>query len=180
MNEKLYFLAILPSPEIQEKVTKYKLYASEHFNSSHALKSPPHITLIPPFWWEEKRIDEMETSVKEMIRDVFSFPVQLNGFGCFKPRVIYVDVVSSELLNDLQSRLKAGLKTRFGLSPDKRPEYHPHMTVAFKDLSKSKFYSAWEYFRQQSFSVQFEAEEVTLLTYNRKRWRIASQFSLNL
>jgi 2'-5' RNA ligase len=177
MNEKLYFLALLPPPDIQDEVTRYKQYAAEYFNASHALKSPPHITLIPPFWWEENRISEIIEWVENWTTQTASFTIALNDFDCFKPRVIYIDVVPNVELTQLQNHLKIGLKTKFQLSPDKRPDYHPHMTVAYKDLSKRMFYAAWDYYQKQSFKHHFQVNGVSLLKHNQKRWKIDTELS---
>jgi len=48
----LYFFAVVPPEEIQSSVTDIKQDFKERFNASHALKSPPHITLIPPFKYD--------------------------------------------------------------------------------------------------------------------------------
>ena len=41
----LFFIALLPPPEVQEIATKIKLEFAEIYNSRAALKSPPHVTL---------------------------------------------------------------------------------------------------------------------------------------
>ncbi|MFN6233029.1 MAG: 2'-5' RNA ligase family protein, partial [Microcystis sp.] len=47
----LFFIALLPPPEVQEIATKIKVEFAEIYNSRAALKSPPHVTLQPPFRW---------------------------------------------------------------------------------------------------------------------------------
>ena len=59
----------------------------------------------------------------------------------------------------------------------KRP-FAPHMTVAFRDLTKKNFKLAWQQFKTQELYFQFTATELTLLRHNKKRWQIHSQFPL--
>jgi 2'-5' RNA ligase len=49
VEEKLYFIAIIPPQPYKEKIAGIKQSFAEIYHVSHALKSPPHITLIPPF-----------------------------------------------------------------------------------------------------------------------------------
>ena len=54
MNQKKdhfsrFFIAILPPETIQREITDFKEEIARDFKSSHALKSPPHITLLMPF-----------------------------------------------------------------------------------------------------------------------------------
>ena len=48
-DQKLYFIALVPPEPIFTEVEELKNYFSQHFESSAALKSPPHITLHMPF-----------------------------------------------------------------------------------------------------------------------------------
>ncbi len=45
----LYFIGILTPPNIDDTVLEWKKYMQRHFNCKVALRSPAHITLIPPF-----------------------------------------------------------------------------------------------------------------------------------
>jgi 2'-5' RNA ligase len=49
MVKSPWFIAVIPPEDIQEAVTALKREAAARFESRHALKSPPHVTLIPPF-----------------------------------------------------------------------------------------------------------------------------------
>jgi 2'-5' RNA ligase len=151
MEHLLWFIAILPPPEIQDEVTAFKLQAKERFKSKHALKSPPHITLIPPFRMAEAELEPMKSFLSRFSAARHPFELELSGFDCFAPRVIFVDISSSETLADLQSQLKQDLKATLDLELRMRPDFHPHMTIAFKDLKRSKFEEAWTFFKQQIY-----------------------------
>lgn len=178
MGQQLYFVALIPPPEIEVEVKQFKLFASQQFGSSHALKSPAHITLVPPFWWQSTLIGEMAVILQKSIKSTPGFEIELNGFACFRPRVIYVDVMPSSELSCLHGLLKELFRLQWNLQPERRPHYKPHMTIAFKDLSKSNFYKAWDYFSSKEYCRKFIANSVYLMVHREGRWSIESNIPL--
>ncbi len=172
MSTSIYFLAILPPDDILEEVATFKYYARDHFDSARALRSPAHITLEPPFKWEDDRISELKEKIQAFDNSQTAFPVSLHNFSSFPPRVIFVDVVLSAELEALQAALKLHMRNAVGIKSD-RPErpYHPHMTVAFKDLRKSMYGRAWEYFKQVSYERSFEVSSFWILKHDGKIWQ---------
>ena len=71
VDQKLYFIALVPPEPIFTEVEELRTYFSHHFESSAALKSPPHITLHMPFWLkagkESLLIEQLEKITKERI-----------------------------------------------------------------------------------------------------------------
>ncbi len=176
MQKPLYFIALLPGMEIGEEVTRFKEYAAEHFKSSRALRSPPHITLFPPFRWAEE--ESLIGSLQSFAVGEEPVPVFLTGFNCFAPRVIYVDVALSDELKALQRRLEIHLEKSLGMKNKSKHDFHPHMTVAFKDLRRSLFKEAWAYFSEIAYDRFFEARSVALLKHSGKRWEVYREFEM--
>jgi 2'-5' RNA ligase len=56
--------------------------------------------------------------------------------------------------------------------------FHPHITIANRDLAKSDFRKAWEYFNGLEFQKQFTTSAISLLRHNNKEWEIAASFPL--
>ncbi|WP_080239338.1 2'-5' RNA ligase family protein [Spirosoma rigui] len=171
---KLYFMALLPDPGIQAEVTRFKQAAQEHFGSSQALKSPAHITLIPPF--RTDRTDFAALQTVAMAQNPFM--VQLRHFDRFDNRVIFVDVVPASALLACQTRLADFCASQFAITPDSRP-FHPHMTVAFKDLRQAIFPDAWAYFSAQSYERTFTARGITLLVHTGQQWQVDQTFAFS-
>lgn len=176
MVSPLFFIALLPDEEIQEEVTQFKAYAAERFRSSRALRSPPHITLIPPFRWPDGRVEELCAVLEPFAGEEKPFRLGLNNFGCFPPRVIFVEVERKVELLELQWRLEAYLAASLGLAFKSRHDYNPHMTVAFKDLHRRVFPEAWAHFSQQQYQREFIAGALTLLQHDGRRWQVLEQF----
>lgn len=170
--QPLYFIALLPPEKIRSEVTAFKQYAGEHFGSFHALSSPPHITLKPPFRWEREREKELKGALQRFNESWGTFEVCLNGFDRFDERVIFVDVEAGAEMYQRQKELTAYLEQELSLKPKDRRPWHPHMTIAFRDLSREMFRRAWPYFRQQKYRRCFSAERASLLRHNGKRWEV--------
>ncbi|MCI5082507.1 MAG: 2'-5' RNA ligase family protein [Saprospiraceae bacterium] len=174
----LFFIAVLPDDEIQAEVTSFKQTAAERFDSARALTSPPHITLIPPFRWKAERLPALLDSLKEFDFSEAPFELELNGFDVFEPRVIFVAPSPNEVLNNLQQELKNKLKEEIELSYRDHFGFHPHMTIAFKDLTESNFAKAWAWFKQVEYKRYFIVDSISLLQHNGQRWIVHSTYSL--
>jgi 2'-5' RNA ligase len=180
-SKQRFFIALVPPPDIQQHITEIKLYFAEHYNSRGALNSPPHITLQPPFEWLVADIPKLEESLNQFSANRLSIPVTLSGFAAFAPRVIYVDVVKSPELLQIHKDLMIYMEAYFAIVDrvsQSRP-FVPHMTVAFRDLTKQNFQTAWLEFAGRSLHFEFTASALTLLLHNGSRWNISNQFPLS-
>ena len=178
MSTQLFFVAIIPPPEIRTEVNAFKRYAAAHFRSKRALNSPPHITLFPPFRFPPARSEDLKSCLRDFSDGQDSFYIRLSGFDAFIPRVIFVDVELNDDLKQLQSGLKDRLLSDLQLSSGDRRDFHPHMTVAFKDLRKSVFPLAWEHFSQIEYERLLKVDAIHLLRHSNRRWRVDASFPL--
>lgn len=181
-TEPLFFIALLPPPAIQEYATEVKSHFDQYYASRHAFKSPPHVTVQPPFRWQPERLEVLSESVSTFARSQFPIPITLNGFGAFPPRVIFINVDRSDPLLTLHHRLIEHLETSIGLvdSKEKSRPYKPHMTIAFRDLTQQNFKLAWQEFKARSLQLEFTASSLTLLMHDRQRWQIHTEFPFNM
>ena len=176
----LHFIAIAAPEEINQQVLQWKFYMRDHFQCKVALKSPAHVTLIPPFELPHHLLAEMQELLHPFASRQQGFPIQLKNFAAFKPRVIYVGVLPSEPLNELRTALETTLlqSNRFPIKKEDRP-FHPHVTIANRDLRKEDFPLAWQHFQQINYEASFMASAIALLRHNGQVWEIAHSFPLN-
>ncbi|MTJ07719.1 2'-5' RNA ligase family protein [Anabaena sp. UHCC 0204] len=120
-----FFIALLPPQHIQEYANSIKQYFADKYASRSAQKSPPHITLQPPFEWPDNAVSNLGI----------------------------IDQVS------------------------KTSPFVPHLTVAFRDLTKQNFRTAWPEFVQRQLHFEYTATHLTLLIHNGKCWNIKSKFA---
>ena len=177
-NQKIYFIAILPDEEFQTQVTGIKRYIAENFQSKHALRSPPHITLHMPFKWQEEKEKIVFQTLLDFCKGKEEFEVSMNGFDVFEPRVIFIDLEPNQSLQDLQSELVRQMKTGMNLfnANYKDRGFHPHMTIAHRDLKKPKFYEAWDHFKDKELAHTFSVKSIWLLKHNGKTWDTYREF----
>lgn len=180
-KKKRFFIALLPPDEIQQVVRKVQQHFVEVYNSSAALRSPPHITLQPPFEWELKDLPKLEQTLTEFVKTRSPIPIILDGFAAFKPRVIFINVIKTPELLEGQKALMNHLELSLEIVHEvsKNRFYAPHLTVAFRDLTKQNFYQAWDEFKQQELYFEFLVPQLTLLIHNGKSWDISQEFSFN-
>ena len=173
-----FFIALLPPLEIQDYANEIKEYFAQTYNSRAAQKSPPHITLQPPFEWQLDELPLLEHSLKTFSQPRTPVPIALQGFAAFAPRVIYINVLKTPELLTLQNELMAYLEASLEIVEpvSKTRPFAPHMTVAFRDLTKQNFRAAWHDFQHRPLEFEFTATELTLLIHDGRRWNVSASF----
>jgi 2'-5' RNA ligase len=169
----MYFVALLAPPEINEDILRWKKFFKEKFGCTVALKSPAHITLISPFWMKDELENDLIDSIKEFSRAKKKFEVDLKNFDAFKPRVIYVDVINNEKLNNFHESLNHFIlnQNKYPVQKEDRP-FHPHVTLATRDLYKKAFLEAWEIFSIKKYEATWLVNGISLLRHNKKNWDV--------
>jgi 2'-5' RNA ligase len=170
MPNKYFIAIVLPEP-LAAFVMELKAHFRDHYKSKASLNSPAHITLHMPFEWNANKEDHLVTTFNKFSIDPFE--IQLKNFGCFEPRVIFIDVVKDRNLEECYQKLTAFAKTELHLfnSQYRDQPFHPHVTLAFRDLKKPQFEAAWNEFKFKTYSGSFECRKLTLLKHDGKIWR---------
>lgn len=173
----LYFIAIIPPKELREEVKALKEEVRDRFKSGHALKSPAHITLQMPFKTESSDENEMTDVLTKFASGREKFEIALNGFGSFPPRVLFIDVTIHDPVIKLYRALKDCLVADLGFTKQEiSSRFHPHMTIANRDLTEKNFQYAWSEFRHRAYQKTFIATGISLLRHNGKSWDINREF----
>ena len=169
----MYYIAILAPEEINSQVLKWKSYFKEKYNCSAALKSPAHITLIPPFWMKPEIEPDLMNAICEFSQSTVSFEIHLKDFSAFKPKVIFVDITNNEKLEKLHDSFNRFIisKNKFPIKKEERP-FHPHITLATRDLYKKAFFEAWEKFSLIRFEAVWQVAGISLLKHNKNNWEV--------
>ncbi len=177
MADAIYFIAILVEGEAGETITGFKQDAARQFGASRALNSPPHLTLIPPFTLPAEALQALSEVLSGFMAGHPMPVVRLLNFNCFSPRVIYVDVESNPELSNFQQALETHLEQQLSIRTDRQYGFHPHVTIAFKDLREAVFPEAWAYFSTQIFAHAFQPPGIALLQHTGSCWEVKSKFS---
>jgi 2'-5' RNA ligase len=174
MSESLYFIAIVPDEAEQARIHELKLEMEQKFESRHAQNAPAHITLHMPFRWKDTKKEVLLEMMHRINATVKTFTIALDGFDFFEPRVVFVRVVSNDVLHSLQKMVQQECRaTLKKVNANYRDQvFHPHVTIGFRDLKKAQFHLAKAYYSERNFSSSFDVSKVHLLRHDGARWQI--------
>lgn len=176
-----YFIAIVPPEHLLSEIQEIKKSIFENYQTKGALRSPGHITLHMPFSFEETKEDKLINCLQAFQFNT-SFVISLKNYGCFEPRVIFINVEEQETLFELQKQLVRHVKQNlqiFNQSDDMRG-FHPHVTIAFRDLKKTNFCKVWEEYKTKVFTEDFPCHSIALLKHEKDQWHIYKEFNFTL
>lgn len=168
-----YFLALVPPPEILQRAHQIKLKIQEQFGIKYALKSPPHVTLKMPFSYNEAKETVLEAKLGDFLKDRKPLELTIRRVGTFGQRVIFLGIEKTPELIDLQSSLKVFCKRELNLVDELSDRnYHPHLTVAFKDLKPKHFQEVLDLVEKESFEATYRVDKLTILKRSEQKWNL--------
>lgn len=170
---QMYFIAVVLPPELNEKVMMLKNMMRDRYNCQVGLKSPAHITLVAPFWMEEEKEEQLMADISLLSGRLSPLRIVTKDFSAFPPKTIFVAVEPNERLNEVKKTVEAFFSERpfYRLPTESRP-FHPHITIATRDLHKKHFREIWPWFSENKFREEWIAEGLSLLRHNKKNWDV--------
>jgi 2'-5' RNA ligase len=174
-THKMYFIAIVCPPETDLKILNFKFWMKEQFGSVVALKSPAHITLIQPFWFEEEKEDILRKALNEFENEKAVLEISLDGFSHFGKRVLFVSVKDNPSLEVLKWQLGKHFTGLFGDVIKKEDRFfQPHVTFASRDMKPGHFEKAWQHYEKIDFKEKFIVKKLSLLKLDHGKWNVIS------
>lgn len=176
MTQK-YFIAIIPPEPLLSEIQDIKQSIFVNHHSKGALRSPGHITLHMPFSWAEEKEEKLIETLK-LFQFIEDFQISVSNFSCFEPRVVFIDVIENQTLFHFQKELVQFAKKNlqlFNQSDDMRG-FHPHITIAFRDLKKQQFYKVWDEYKTKQLNAVFTCGSFCLLKQIGSHWEIYKTF----
>ena len=140
--------------KIQKEIAKkYKTYYSLGSNLG------PHFTITHQENVNERNLKKIEKIVEEISEKTRPFKINIKGIRRFyKNRVIYAKVIKSKELNGLHKKLSYRL-VKFGKIRLLRL-FTPHITLAYKDITKENYRAAFKEFKNKEISYEFELNKI--------------------
>lgn len=171
----MYYIAVVCPVSINKKVLEHKNWMKEQFGCVVALKSPAHITLIPPFWMEETKEADLIAATCNFKITTGLLSIQLCGFSHFTDRVLFIKVSDNPQLEELKHETEKHFNSAFPfIKKDARP-FHPHITIANRDLKPSAFIKAWQHFSKLHFDESFNCTGISLLKLSEGSWQVIAK-----
>lgn len=176
ITHSMYYVAVLCQTAIDEKIQKHKIWMRDRFSCTVALKSPAHITLIPPFWAPNEKEQLLIDTVHTFRTTIPPFNIHLYQFSHFSNRVIFVSVEENHELRSLRKATEDHFIKPFHdeVKPDDRP-FHPHVTIANRDVKPGDFNKAWDHFKRQNFDEQFQPNTISMLKLSPGKWNVIAE-----
>ena len=175
----MYFLAIVLPKDLNEKVLKYKHIMQQKYNCRVGLKSPAHITLVPPFWMEQNKEQHLLRDIDLISSRYSPFIIVTDNFSAFKLKTIFIALAPNKHLDEVKAATDNFFMNNlfYSIKTDTR-SFHPHITIATRDLFKKDFFEIWPWFESQKFFEEWKAEGIAVLRHNKKNWDVihTSQF----
>ena len=176
MKHSMYYVAVVCPVEVDEKILQFKYWMKDQFGCIVALKSPAHITLIPPFWLEQTKEAELQQALQSLGINIAEAEINLQGFSHFNKRVLFVNVKENPVLGEIKQQTEKHFIQVFpdSIKTDDR-SFHPHITIANRDLKPSDFLKAWEHFAKKDFKEIFRTGTISLLKLGTDKWNIIGE-----
>jgi 2'-5' RNA ligase len=175
----MYFTAIVLPDELNEQILQYKNFMLEKYACRVGLNSPAHITILSPFWMNELVEPELLNGADQLGGQTTPFTIHTTNFSVFEPKTIFIEVQNNQNLSQLKTASDNYFKSHsvFKAKIDNRT-FHPHITIATRDLHKKSFYEAWDIFKHKNFKEEWTAKGLSILKHNKKNWDViyTSQF----
>ncbi|GAB4355671.1 MAG: 2'-5' RNA ligase family protein [Cyanophyceae cyanobacterium] len=178
MNHPRWFIALLSPPPIASAVDTLARESCRHWGDGRALRSPPHVTLIPPFRRSRDAIAPVQTWLRSMAQGCQPFEMTWGGWDCFAPRVIYLAVPPTEPLQRLRHQLMDGIRDEFAIDHprDRDRPFCPHVTLAYAGRKHHDFEHLWHTMPKEPFSATFTARSLTLLRDDGHGWDVDGHY----
>ncbi|HEX8313994.1 MAG TPA: RNA 2',3'-cyclic phosphodiesterase [Flavisolibacter sp.] len=169
---QMYFIAVVLPEALNEQILPYKKWMAEKYGCRVGLKSPAHITIVPPFWTEPDKEEQLKNDIQSVSAAFQTFTITTNDFSAFKPRTIFVAVKENEQLKSLKKAADNFFRTADYQIKIESRAFHPHITIATRDLYKKDFAEAWPQFESKKFEEEFDVTGLSLLKHNGRAWDV--------
>ena len=172
--KSLYFVAIEPQQELIEKIKEIQKDFAVRFNSVKSFHHFPHITLVPPFHFEDEQT--LMSSFFTSALPKLSFSLRLENFGTFhhsKSPTIFIQILENSILTEVFNAFQH-------TSPFHSPyPFRPHLTVAFRDLDFENHQKAWSEYQFTKFNAIFKVRSIRLYKHVDKKWQMLAERTLD-
>ena len=177
-----FWVGIIIPKKISKELFKLEKEISEKYKTFYNLNSKigPHVTITFQGNVDGKDLNEIEATVKEISRKVRPFKIKITGVKKFnKNNVIYAGVLKTRELKNLKKIFSYELKSFGGIRNIR--SFTPHITLAFKDITKENFRRAFRELRHRKISFEFKATRLyTGKAGPRDRIKVSKKFRLKV
>lgn len=179
-DKKLKLVAIVPPEPLYSFVKEEQNFIAQKWNARQALRTPPHITLIPPISLNEGESEELKRISQEIASKHPSFRLKVNRYDSFNPKVIYLKPSFPHALSVLYTDLLKMILANIPHAMQKYPyeSFVPHITLAYRDLDPLRFKEVWKYYKNKKVNFAVDINRISILDNTADGWVISDSYEL--
>jgi len=152
--------------------------------SMHAWQ--PHLTVGSQIYVDEKQLDDVSRKFFIIASDTRKITIQTSGFGFYEtwpggvlpdhsPYVAYVKLEKPKELDILSQKIKQ-VTDMCETSYDQPWPYEPHITLAYKDLTREGLERSIDYLQNKKISIQIIIDHFLLVQKTDNKWQELRRF----
>jgi 2'-5' RNA ligase len=171
-ERRRFFAAVLAPEGLAAAIHEYRLWIGSRYGCSSGFRTPPHVTLIPPFELAgTEDLPDLELALAEFARGQPPFLARVEGFGAFGDRTVFASPVEQPEWGALHRNLYRHIGHDFPglIRPDKRP-FHPHVTIANRDIPSGASLEILAHLRAAGINVDYPVDHLALMEYESWAW----------
>jgi 2'-5' RNA ligase len=178
MNPNLKLIAIVPPEPVFTDIRKEQEYIAETWGPKHALRTPPHLTIVPPLSLTSGEMGWLFGMASALAATFYPFRLELKDYNSFKPRVVFIQPIVPKELYDLYELWHQALMVKMPHVLDRYPDrpYNPHVTLAHKDVTHPQFDKIWNYYSGKKYRKSFQVDHFCILSYHEHGWEVERKY----
>ncbi len=157
------------SRETHNTLRKVQVHLLKEVGAHLRLEAHPHITLKQAF--PVAALEPYESYLEQLAGGLEPFDIHISGIGFFDEGIVFLDVMKTEPLCSLRSRIVSDLANDLGVLPEPLEDerYHFHATVAH-GLHPEHRERARRVARNEPLEIHFRCDTLGLLLHTGREW----------
>lgn len=176
---QLYYLAILVPDPFASRIVQTQHELAKRFGYTKARRSPPHITLLPPFPFETALLPQLSEVISDLTVAFRPFSVLVQGTDSFPSHTVFLHILQNRSLRVLEHKLWRGLTQKFpSVAWKERVRFHPHITLATGITEEEDFFAIKKIAAESGGHENFPVQQIVLLRWEGETWIREKGFDL--
>lgn len=171
-----HFIGVLLPEDLEATLENCRRYMNTAYGCKSGYGTPVHITLVPPFCLQEDfSTEDLKNGIEEYVLNrQLSFTARIENFNSFGDRTIFANVIQDENWTKLRDEILKGILTACpGCTRKDKRAFHPHATVANRDIPEGVIIKALESMNELNLVKDFLVDNITIFERKGGRWNAA-------
>jgi|GEM_PF-951451 len=169
--KQLFMLAIEPPADLAARIDAIRQEFAARYRCSAGLRPQVHLTLYPPFRINRIEAEVVAGKLAGWAATQQPFTLSIPGFDCFRRNgVLFLALRDTERLNMVYQETVRIIDPHV-LPQDRNRPFHPHITIAKRDIPKSRLREALDEYLPRHFSETFTVDRLFFWRHNGSSWK---------